>query len=507
MFLLRRSSTAMLLLALASLPSVLPLLRAGFFQSDDGEWMIIRFSAFYQALADGQFPVRWLSRLNHEYGYPVANFLYPGFMYLGVPIHLFGFGFVDTVKILLGVSMVASGVFTFLWLSQRFGRVASFVGSLFYVYTPYHLFDLYKRGSVGEVLALFLFPFVLWAIEKKSVLFVSFGVALLVLSHNTLAILFVPIVAFYIFLRKIEKERDILTAVFLGLLISSFFWVPALFDLQYTRFFQTQVSRWQDHFATFQLIGVSTLAVLALLLVSLRNKKREHPLHLFFFVLGVGSVILSLPVSSPVWRLLPVAFVQFPFRFLSLTIVSVSFLSASIIDEQKGRNALILGVLLVLLLGVSVMPYGIPKAFFDKGDSYYATNEDTTNVQNEYMPRWVSVLPTHRPERMVELLRGSGSVEHLSVRSNEVSFTTTLNSDAVVRVHSVYFSGWQAFVDNKKTELSYTNERGLMEVAIPKGGHAVSLVFSETPIRLASDVASMVGIALTVLFAQRRVKR
>ena len=73
---------------LAVLPSLYGVWHSGFFVSDDGNWMVIRFSAFYQALADGQFPVRFLDRLNYSYGYPVANFLYPGFMYIGVPLKI-----------------------------------------------------------------------------------------------------------------------------------------------------------------------------------------------------------------------------------------------------------------------------------------------------------------------------------------------------------------------------------------------------------------------------------
>ena len=76
----------LLLLCILFIPALLPLFHKGFFLTDDGEWMIIRFSAFHQALRDGQFPVRYLSRLNHGYGYPVASFLYPGFMYLSEPI-------------------------------------------------------------------------------------------------------------------------------------------------------------------------------------------------------------------------------------------------------------------------------------------------------------------------------------------------------------------------------------------------------------------------------------
>src|SRR3990167_5974302 len=122
------------ILLLLMIPSIWFLLLPGFFESDDGEWMIIRFSAFYQALADGQFPVRFLGRLNNGYGYPVADFLYPGFMYLGIPIHILGLNFTDTIKALLVLSMLGSGLFSYLWLSKLFDKVSSFFGALFLVY-------------------------------------------------------------------------------------------------------------------------------------------------------------------------------------------------------------------------------------------------------------------------------------------------------------------------------------------------------------------------------------
>ena len=91
-----RTLFVVILLVTLVFPLILPLLSKGFFVSDDGEWMVIRFSAFYEALRSGQFPVRFLMRLNQGYGYPVSDFLYPGFMYLGVPLHVIGFSFVDT---------------------------------------------------------------------------------------------------------------------------------------------------------------------------------------------------------------------------------------------------------------------------------------------------------------------------------------------------------------------------------------------------------------------------
>src|SRR3989338_6792857 len=166
----------LLLAVVVSIPSVVGLMHPGFPLTDDGNWMVIRFSAFYETLKSGQFPVRFLSRLNYGFGYPVADFLYPLFMYIGVPIHILKFSFVDTIKIILGASMIGSAIFVYFWLSKLFDKFSSFVGAVFYFYTPYHLYDVYVRGSVGEVLALAIAPFILWQLERKDLLWSAIGI-------------------------------------------------------------------------------------------------------------------------------------------------------------------------------------------------------------------------------------------------------------------------------------------------------------------------------------------
>jgi hypothetical protein len=179
-----------ILLTIFCIWSIIPLLHPGFFVTDDGEWIIIRLSAFHQALASGQFPVRWLGRLDFAYGYPVANFLYPGVLYLGELIHLFHISFVNSTKILIGISLLGSGVCSFLWLKKFFTPIIACMGALFFLFSPYHLYDIYTRGSIGEAVALFVVVFVLWQIERKSVLFSATGIGFLILSHNTLAAFF-----------------------------------------------------------------------------------------------------------------------------------------------------------------------------------------------------------------------------------------------------------------------------------------------------------------------------
>lgn len=474
-------------------PAISPLLHAGFFQSDDGEWMIIRFSAFHQALRDGQFPVRFLTRLNYGYGYPVANFLYPGFMYLGEIFKLLGFGFVETIKIILGLSMLGSAIFTFLWLAKLFSKWASFVGSLLYLYAPYHLFDLYKRGSVGEILALCLAPFVLWQIERRSFVWVSLGIAFLVLSHNTLSVLFLLLIVLYLLTRGLAFSIYFFPSIILGLALSAFFWIPAIYDLQYANFQKIQVSEWQNYFASSGLGGIISFLIFFWFLVK-RNFKNQTSVLLFS--IGVTCLFLSFSVSSFIWKFLPVSFVQFPFRFLSVVILTTSFLTAFLLDGIKKKNSFLLGAIILIISFVSVFPYIMPREFFDKGDLYYSTNEATTTVKNEYLPIWVKNNLTKHAEEKVKII--NGQIRNPEIKSNKISFSTDSQIASRVVINMVYFPGWKVNIDRENIPIDYQN-KGLIDFEVPKGQHEVVVSFSETPIRLGSDIISLLSF-LALLF-------
>lgn len=494
------------LIVLLSIPSVYGLLRPGFIATDDADWMLIRTTAFHQTFADGQFPVRFLGRINYEYGYPVVNFNYPAFLYLSEAPKLAGFGFVDSIKILLGLSMVLSSVFAYLWLNKLFGKYPSIIGSLLYLYAPYHLYDLYKRGSVGEILALAVVPFILWQIERKSLLFVSLSIALLILSHNILAVLFVPIVFIYSFI-KLKTIRYTLYVLLLGLGLSSFFWIPAIYDLQYTVFSKTTVSDWQNHFAGLDIIGLSTYVLLFLTAVIFflqRKKKKEHILPLIMFVVGAISLTFAIPISKVLWELLPVSFIQYPFRLLSVTILTGAFLAAFVVYKINKKITIWTGLAFIVLTFLSAWPIMNSIQYVDKGDAFYSTNMHSTTIKNEYMPKWVKTVPTEKPEQAVEIVERLGKVENIMVDNREIRFTVSMENSGAVRIQRIYFPGWKAFVNGEEADIFYENDRGVMDVAVSKGQSNVLITFTETPIRLVSDILSLSSFGLLGFLVLKR---
>ncbi len=492
------------------IPSIAPLLNKGFFVTDDGEWMIIRLSAFYQAFADGQFPVRFLHRLNFDYGYPVATFVYPGFMYIGSFIHLLKISFVDTIKVILGLSMAGSMVFTFFWLKNFFSKSASVIGGLFYLYSPYYLYDVYERGSVGEVLALGILPFVLWQLERKSILWASISIGILITAHNTLALLFITFIFLYVFLNySVSKNRkqfyNNVLSVTLGFGISAFFWLPAITELENTIFSKTIVSDWREYFASISLAGYSTILVFITSLLLLLSKKAEinkHRLAVLFLGVGIFSTFMATKFSIFLWQFFPVGFIQFPFRFLSVTLISAAFLSAFAFSMFRNINKLVFMIVSIAILTFSAFQYLTNVDYVDKGEGYYVTNDSTTTVKNEYTPTWVKEIPTQRPSKKVEVVKGNGEIQNLVHASNKISFVADIKySEAIVKINTIYWPGWKLYKNNEEIKVTYNNPQGVTTFILDPGIWQLELRFEETKNRLVSDIISVTSLVVLLAFS------
>jgi len=486
----------LLLAVVVSIPSVAGLMHPGFPLTDDGNWMIIRFSSFYEELINGQFPVRFLTRLNNGYGYPVADFLYPLFMYLGVPIHVLGFSFVDTVKIIFGGSVIASALFSFLWLRKIFGNIESLVGSVVYTIFPYHLWNVYKRGSVGEVLALSIVPFILWQIERKNLFLTSVGLALLIVSHNTLALLFLPVIIGYMIIKKINFRYQVLSML-LGLGLGAFFWIPAIYDLQYTVFNKTEVSNYKEYFINYSNVSLmGPIFFLAIFSGIFTFFKKKTKLFTYFFAFTILVFLITIPLSDFLWKSLLSNFVQFPFRLISVIILGVAFIASYQISIVQNKTKLIYSFVFIIVSFYSAQNFFYPSTFQNYPDSFYSTNQATTTVKNEYMPKWVKEISASIYAEKLEVIDGDGKVQNLFNNGNKISFNIFSPTDNEIQINTVYFPGWKVKIDDREVPISYSNSNGLIRFKIPQGSHMIRVSFSETSVRVLSDVISIGSIIL-----------
>lgn len=505
----------------------------------DGLVHLPRIAAFHKALLDGQLPVRWAGDLNYGYGLPLFNYIYQLPYLLSSLFLYFNFGLVDSFKITLALSYLLSGVFMYLFAKELFKNSKyAFLVAVFYQFFPFRLVELLVRGSFGEVYTYTFLPLVLYGVQKYintrskwSFILTSVSTGLLVLSHNSVSLLFFGTVVLYVLFFGNKKEIIIrcLLALGIGLLLSMFYWFPAISDHKYTYGNLHMKDLYKEHFAPLLhffipnltnspslqtggvAIGIGFMHTVAIVLgiILFRNKKINPHLKkilLFSFVLLAVSFFFMQSLSQAVWEAISyLRQFQFPWRFLAIVALATSLLSVSIAYKIKNETYywIIIGITVL-----STFMYWKPSLGYDAvSEKYYWNFPLDTTYYGETDLIWSAGGAQNYAKSPVEFVSGRGEVKDFTKKSNLHTFKVIAENDSVVVDNTQYFPGWEAYVDGKEVQIQFQdlNWRGLITLPVSKGTHEVTVRFGETKPHLAADLISVTSfIALIFLGLYKR---
>lgn len=531
-----RRITLWLLICALSIPLIIPFIRSGYFTTHDGEWAIIRLTELHRELRDLQFPPRWAGFLNHGYGYPLFLFTYPLPYYVGEVLHLIGFGFTNAIKGVFIISIIGSGVAMFELGKKWWGVWGGLISAVFYLYAPFRLTDLYIRGSIGESLAFVFFPLLfLWgekAVRKKGFfdsLFFIISLSALILAHNVFAVLFSPVLFGFLLLVVILEKKEIpkrllfLFLLFIGAFgLAATFWLPALFEKQYTVLASGALTGLSDQFTTllqlfrfpssrsvFSLqIGIGHL-IGFLLGCSMVGRSKTlsflRPYFLFFTLCVVVMIFLTLPPSLFLWKSLPVfSSVDFAWRYLGPLQFILSF-GAGVLGLMRIKPfAIIIGIWIMVMNSALIQPTG----YFQKDDLYYLTNDATTTAFDELMPVWVTQKPRVFTNEKVVIPSHKGTITIEENRATLLSFRAVLADSDLVTINTIYFPGWYATVNNVIVKPTIMPSTGLMQLLLPSGESKVRMYFGQTLIRRIADYITLgtvfILLGLTIITFRKK---
>lgn len=525
-----------LVLLISALPFIIIFTTSLLLHTSDGGVHLPRMGAYYKALVDGHIPVRWAGDLNYGYGLPLFNFMYP-LPYLVssffIALHT---SLVTTFKLDLSISFILSGLFMYVfakeWLKDE---KKALLLTIFYQFAPFRLVEILTRGAIGGIYAYSFFPLVLYGLTLLSkkptlnrIILVSIATGLMVISHNSLSLIFfgVCIVYSFIFLKKTTFVRCFI-GLSGGLGLAAFYWIPALAEHKYTygdlfmkdlykqnfplfvNFFipnftndvRLRISEISVQFGLFHVLAI----VLSLYgLIKKQFDKKTKIIIYFGLALTAVTLFIMQPISMPLWaKISMLRQFQFPWRFLAVTCFSTALLSVAWFHYVQKHTA-IFWMLILLVVG-STGYYWYPTQGFDKpvSESTFWNYPLNTTYFGETDVIW-SAGPAHRyPTSRVSVIEGKGQISLFTKKTQIHTFT--LNAETPVRLvdRTQYFPGWRVYVDNQKVPIQFQDQnwRGLITFSAPAGVHKVRVVFEESPVRSAADIITIISAFIIVCTA------
>lgn len=554
-----------IIILLLSFWAVRPLFNSGFFPIHDDE-QVGRLYELHQSLKAGQFPVRISQDLGFGYGYPLFNFYPPFVYYIAEVFVLVGFGYITSIKLMIGLGFVLAAVAMYYFAKEYFGKTGGIISAIAYTYVPYHAVDVYVRGALPEFWAFVFVPAIFLSYKKlhdyrenKYVIISGVLLAAFVLTHNLIAMMsgiFIGIYLLYLYTSATDKKRflrQVLVSGILGLGLSASFWIPSFFERQYTMIdlLTKELADYRQHFVylrqlwdspwgyggslyglldglSFQIGKVHIIgSFLGFCIGIYLLKKRQvswRIIMLFIFSLGFATFMTTF-YSEFIWNSLQFfAYIQFPWRFLLLTGFFSSFLLGSLVLFTKSKKfQFVIAAITVSSIIFLYKDYFKPKEYFTRAVDKDYINLNiikwrTSIMAFEYIPKGVATKKSLQGTTVIDIdkagvadqsftaINGNLQVEE-QVTKPQYKMAKIKGDGGTLRINTFSFPGWKIFIDKAEVKFSDGNKLKLIDVEIPEGAHIVEAKFTDTNVRIIGNtlsVGSILGVLLYIITLTRK---
>lgn len=215
--------------------------RSPFFSSNY-EIVALRILEVDRCFQDNQIPCRWVQNVVGFYGSPFFNYHAPLPYYFGEMVFKITSNLYFSVKSVFVFAFLALFVVTYFLTRKIWNKKIAILLSAFGSFTLYFWLNIAIIEPVGKIWSLVFFVAAIYCISRlkkvidfKNILFFTIIVSFLLISHQRSFILFLPLLGAFIFIQftKIRQIKFLIACVFaicLGLLLSSFYLVPMLFE-------------------------------------------------------------------------------------------------------------------------------------------------------------------------------------------------------------------------------------------------------------------------------------
>jgi 6-pyruvoyl-tetrahydropterin synthase related domain len=509
---------------------------------------------FAQALVEGTWLPRWLPDSNGGYGSPVFLFYSPLVYYVTAGVYWLGSPVILAMKLVRLLGLFLSGLAMLMYARNLAGRRLALIISVVYLVLPFHVLDVSYWSLYAEPWAWIWFPLILMSFDRMLasedlavVPCVAVSYAGLILTHLVSAYMFSFVMAGYALAcsrrgRRVRGLALVMVNVGLGLALSAFFLLPAVYERRFVHIeystllpefdfrntflffpnpklmtenlFQARTIQLLQWVALLQATGLAVGAVM-----SWRAGFGLSMVRVLRFALGAALLCFFLMsrASSPLWQIIPgLAQIQFSTRWLSIyTLMSALLIGAGFQGFTqwqplaRGRFWLKAGYLTFVVLAAIASLLIIRGGCF-LGDEEF--RQASMNVYNapEYnpqsMPNWRQrvIYPESPPFKVIE---GFADVKIRRWAAHERELSVEGDSSILLALRLFDYPGWVLRLDGRNEQIRANPADGGILVSVQPGKHVVHLRFENATWRTASlAVSGVAGLALGVIWLRRRAR-
>ena len=532
---------------------ILPLLtRPGLPAGTAADLYAYRSLEVKRLLQSGTLYSRWAPDFNYTFGSPAFNYLAPLPHYLaGLHQDITEADPVSSIRLLIGLSILAAGTGMYLFVHGRWGSHAALIAALVYAFSPPLAVTLpYQTGELGPLLALAVLPWTLWALDRLwheldrnhlwlAVIFLT----LFILSDNRIAPLALPIivVAMISLRRRTWPQRRayryVLIAMISSAALSAFFWLPALAERDAVHWLPLTPDPNASPVTISEIlgqmprgIGVGTwlLVLLGIVGVIVQMRRGKRPFGVTgFFLVGLIFLVAATPAFAGLWT----SDFQTPWAYHALLLAVfclaiVAGQSASLLNRLPCRWQTIALVALALVGPLTMLPTIYPPQWTPHAAPLDDLSLTQAELQHEQigtfrdgilLPATAPQLP-EPPNDLLDQLK-LGTFQHMNAAQYAANthissleqgllrshFIIDATQPVITQFNALYFPGWTASL-NGQTQVIQPSSNGLITLPVPQASSDVMFSFEGTGLRTAAWAISLMGVIL-VIVASRRLRR
>ncbi len=548
---MRYQSKILLALFVLIVPTFFFFLRPNQYWNMHDDMQIIRQLEMEKCLYDGQIPCRWSPDLGFGYGYPLFNFYPPLPYFIGQIFRTIGFSFVVTVKLTAILQIILSAGAMYLLGLALFGPVGGFISAVFYAYAPYRAVNIYVRGAMNEAWASVFFPLIFYfsrnlILDKKfnykTFIFLSLSISGLLLSHNPMALTFIPFVGVWCLFwlinqtNKLKKILLLTSGGLLGLATTSFYTIPVLLESKLVQIESMFVNyyHYSVHFVSLKQLFISNFWgdgpsvwgindgmpfmigylhwIIPLLLIfyslySLFKKSNQGiaKVTLLLGLIGFFAAFMTHQKSGLLWLYLtPIQKIQFPWRFLSHSSFLLAICAGSFGVYFKNKwliSSIIIITIIINWPHYTPITYG-PIADSQKLSGLAWQNQITSGIY-DYLPKTASTAAKTAALPIIDNINIASpdyTVTGLKTGTDWTFFNLNLTQNATIILSRLAYPGFTITDFGKNITYKIEPELGRFQIDLPAGNHQIYLKLHNTPNRTISNIISLMAIAF-ILFS------